>query len=246
MIRTLLCAALIAATACASAGSSDGSDNNSLSSRGARGPTGPTGPQGVAGPTGPKGADGAPGPAGGPMGPPGPKGDPGASDQLLNQSGSRLRALREVSVGDDGSTVSAWNQNFWDSKLSVNCYKMNASDGADRCLPYGNMAWTGGTWGDAACTIPVALTYTNGGSDGGTLEPLLPYVGQGLYGMGVRILQLGSPWSGPYYTTTSWGVSDGGTSCTAQTVPAGSSVYSVGPEVAPTEFVRFTTSKQTQ
>src|SRR5450432_3601876 len=102
MFRSLLlAAALVAVTACTAPAASSDSSSTDLS-KGSKGATGPTGPMG---PKGPTGATGATGP----------------SDGLLPQSGTRLRAMRQVSTGDDGSQEQSWDTSFWDSKLNAQC-----------------------------------------------------------------------------------------------------------------------------
>ncbi len=213
----LLVSVLVAACS-AGLSSSDSAQSDVKAAKGATGPTGPTGPRGATGPTGP------------------------TAETLLPQSGSRLIGQRQTAVGDDGSVEQVWVTGFWDSKLNTPCYRGTAGDGEQRCLPSGNMATLAVPYfADAACAGTRLAVQTINTIDGGSPDPLLPYVPDAWLGSPrVNYYRLGQQWTGAFYQLQQGGF-DGGSGCVAATATWGQLVaYEVGAAVPPSEFVRFT------
>jgi hypothetical protein len=231
MHRSLYAAALLLTAACSSSSATDSASSDLSGSKASRGPTGPTGPTGPIGPAGTNGATGATGPA----------------DSLLPQSGSRLRAQREVAVGDDGATNPNWITAFWDTRLGAECLVINAGDGASRCLPSRPASMNSGYYADANCSTLLALGQSSS-SDGGS-PAIDPYAILGFWSMpGSRYFHLGAVYTGPFYQgqSGSWGdggYTDAGFSCLAASPPAQQTAWLVGAELAPSEFVRFTVTR---
>jgi hypothetical protein len=219
--------------------------------KGTQGRAGPKGDAGQPGPVGPPGPAGPLGP-GGPVGPPGAKGEPGTPGDAgspFMRGGTRLKAVQTQYLGADGSQLAIREAQFFDEVLGVWCLPNTAADGAIRCMPaYTDIAWVRPNYFlDAACTRRVA-TYSDGSLPGCSAKVAIEPVshtqvntcaGGWYYDLGTRVFSLGRRLSaGDAYFTDA-----GGTCAPTAWQYDGDKpleIYDVGPEVPPTDFVKFT------
>lgn len=106
------------------------------------------------------------------QGPPGPKGDPGMDGKngdnpnpsTPDQTGTRLKRYYSLTSAEDGSLYSEKTTRYRDTRLSIDCEFMTATDGKRRCLPSGEtfeIAWVQTTnifFEDSTCRIPIFTT----------------------------------------------------------------------------------------
>ncbi len=223
MVRTILLTAALAAAVACTAPINSGTSSSELS-KGSRGATGPTGPQGATGATGPT----------------------GVADGLLPQSGTRLRAMRELRTGDDGSVQQEWVTTFFDTKLGLTCWLSPTADGQLRCLPVNGASMNLPYFADSGCATQVAVGFTSSIDGGSTQDPIGPFAFLGYFGASQRYFQLGSTYSGPLYQWNGQGGLDAGTASCEAAPQVDHLAWFVGAEMQPAEFVRFTTTKSRQ
>ena len=146
----------------------------------------------------------------------------GPNGASVNQSGSRIK-MNVLSTPDGAKSFSGWH----DTQLDLDCNFQLAGDGATRCLPTTDTFQTGAAYfGDAACTIPVAIRSSCMGSEP---KHILRYPDQTTCPAGgYRVFQAGAKYMTGYFKS--------GANCTALTPSPTLSYYAVGAEVQPSTF----------
>jgi hypothetical protein len=145
----------------------------------------------------------------------------------VNQSGTRIKM--KVLKTPDGAKVFS---NSYDTQRNEDCVFGVAGDGVMRCLPYQSVAYDYGSYfSDAACTQPVALSYSSCAAP----SYILVRGAACPYGMtATRVYTVGAAHAS-FYTKS-------GTTCSGPTTVATYTLYSYGAEVAPSSFQSATTS----
>ena len=149
-----------------------------------------------------------------------------------NVSGTRLKP-RSLSAEDGARHFAGW----YDSERETECTFQRASDGKLRCLPASltvNPAW----YSDSACSKRLAYAFK--GCSAQTTASLQESYCAGSTGSNVTVYAVGGPYTGhAYYTKSANG------ECTGAEVAGLGGTYelfSVGKEIAPSDFVAATES----
>jgi hypothetical protein len=174
------------------------------------------------------------------QGPQGIQGPMGPSGDAQIVSGTRLTAVRQVYVGEDGSRLARDGYQFYDNVLGSYCAPTKADDGEIRCLPGApdTAGVQAGVFAEGTCTTPVAYyqywsfagcapTYA---SDSGSLM----CSGASFEVSNVRMYHLGRLLAAG---TTLYSNTSG--PCVATTSASAQTFYEVDAEIAATTFMRF-------
>jgi hypothetical protein len=160
-------------------------------------------------------------------GPPGGGDDTGGgTDARSNHSGSRIK-MNMLTTPDGARSFTGWR----DTQLDLDCNFQLAGDGVMRCLPTTELFDNGvGYFGDAACSIPVAIRSSCFGPEPKHIlrypSPTCPIT------TGYRVHAAGAK-----YTTT---YARSGANCVATGLSF--TAYAIGAEVAPSTFQSATSS----
>ena len=148
----------------------------------------------------------------------------------VSADGTREPVGETVTDFGSGAAASSGAFPWYDSERDENCRFKIAGDGVVRCLPAS--LETAGTFADSDCTVPIMVGY-----DTGCGEPVR--YGHRFTGVGVTcglVLHLYA-YGAPLGTTTYY---DGGAGCEEVQAGAGETLYAMGAEIPPTDFVGFT------
>jgi len=151
-------------------------------------------------------------------------------------SGTRLKATYQE--GTDGSKTYLYYQ-WYDSQRQENCTFMLADDGTTRCMPAGDVSFSGLYFSDSACTQQLAARTKPTGSCGTTTPQPKYALGSTTTSCGAtyQLSSVGALFSGATLYMKS------GTTCTSLTASAYTTTmefYSLGTQIPTSLFVAAT------